>query len=55
MGFLKELGYHWEFLMQALFTPKAKFSTDQIPDLTGRVVVVTGTAFQTPLHHDIAS
>lgn len=22
--------------------PKSKFSTDQIPDLTGRVVIVTG-------------
>ncbi|OJT03837.1 hypothetical protein TRAPUB_5477 [Trametes pubescens] len=25
------------------FPPKSKFSVDQIPDLTGRVVLVTGT------------
>ena len=25
------------------FPPKSKFSTDQIPDLTGRVAIVTGT------------
>ena len=24
------------------FPPKSKFSVDQIPDLTGRVVIVTG-------------
>ena len=24
------------------FPPKSKFSVDQIPDLTGRVIIVTG-------------
>ena len=26
-----------------VYPPKSKFSVDQIPDLTGRVVIVTGT------------
>ncbi|KAL4252854.1 NAD(P)-binding domain superfamily protein [Abortiporus biennis] len=29
-------------LRQAFFTPKSKFYPDQIPDLTGRVMIVTG-------------
>lgn len=29
-------------LFDQSYPPKSKFSTDQIPDLTGRVVIVTG-------------
>jgi len=35
------LGTFYTLLNQS-FPPKAKFTTDQIPDLTGRVVIVTG-------------
>ncbi|RPD56661.1 NAD(P)-binding protein [Lentinus tigrinus ALCF2SS1-7] len=35
------LSYLWELTWQS-FPPRTKFSTDQIPDLTGRVVLVTG-------------
>ncbi|OBZ71391.1 ATP phosphoribosyltransferase [Grifola frondosa] len=31
----------WPIAVQS-FPPKSKFSTDQIPDLTGRVIIVTG-------------
>ena len=32
----------WSTLRQA-FPPKSKFSVDQIPDLSGQVILVTGT------------
>lgn len=31
-------------VFQGVCPPKSKFSTDQIPDLTGRVIIVTGRA-----------
>ena len=31
----------WPVLVQ-MFPPKSKFSVDQMPDLTGRVTIVTG-------------
>ena len=40
-GFLSQMKYIGQGLAQA-WPPKPKFSTDQIPDLTGRVVIVTG-------------
>ncbi|OBZ71335.1 hypothetical protein A0H81_08860 [Grifola frondosa] len=36
-----ELKNTWPVVVQS-FPPKSKFSTDQIPDLTGRVIIVTG-------------
>lgn len=36
---MKYMGYG----MAQTFPPKPTFSTDQIPDLTGRVVIVTGS------------
>ena len=36
--FKKKLPALWQ-----VYPPKSKFSVDQIPDLTGRVVIVTGT------------
>lgn len=33
------------------FPPKSKFSVDDIPDLTGRVVLVTGKSHACPLHY----
>ncbi|KAH8082451.1 NAD-P-binding protein [Cristinia sonorae] len=33
---------HWGTLFSQTFPPKSKFSVDQIPDLSGRVFIVTG-------------
>ena len=46
-GFLanlqKELGYFWGvFAPSMILPPPPTFSMDQIPDLTGRVALVTG-------------
>ena len=30
------------FVIESYFAPKSKFATNQIPDLTGKVVIVTG-------------
>jgi len=30
------------FVVESYFAPKSKFTTDDIPDLTGKVVIVTG-------------
>ena len=30
------------FVVESYFAPKSKFATDDIPDLTGKVVIVTG-------------
>ncbi|KAH9923767.1 NAD-P-binding protein [Epithele typhae] len=35
------MGHNWSVVKQ-LYPPKSKFSVDQIPDLTGKVVIVTG-------------
>ena len=43
MGFLQEVKYLWGvFAPHKMFPPKPAFATDQIPDLTGRVAIVTG-------------
>lgn len=43
MGLLKEVSYWWgAFAPDKIFPPKPTFSTDQIPDLTGRIAIVTG-------------
>lgn len=36
------MGVLFSVLISQGFPPKSKFSVDQIPDLTGRVVLVTG-------------
>lgn len=36
------MGLLFSVLVSQGFPPKSKFSVDQIPDLTGRVVLVTG-------------
>ena len=41
-AFFNQMRYVRYFVQQAFFTPRSKFSTDQIPDLTGRVAIVTG-------------
>lgn len=41
-GFFSQMKYLRYGVSQS-FPPKSKFSTDQIPDLTGRVVIVTGS------------
>lgn len=43
-GFFSQMKYVGQGLGQA-FPPKSKFSTDQIPDLSGKVVIVTGEKF----------
>lgn len=40
-GFFAELQYLIAVVAQ-LFPPKSKFTTDQIPDLSGKVAIVTG-------------
>ena len=35
------MGKLWEYLAQA-FPPKPKFRVEDIPDLSGKVIVVTG-------------
>ena len=44
MGVFAQARYAWYGIEQAFFAPKPKFSTDQIPDLAGRVAVVTGAS-----------
>lgn len=45
-GFLSALGVLGKmlkaFTVETYFAPKSKFATDHIPDLTGKVVIVTG-------------
>ncbi|OCH84430.1 NAD(P)-binding protein [Obba rivulosa] len=41
MGFFTTLGLYWEMAKQS-WPPKPQFSPNHIPDLTGRVVIVTG-------------
>ncbi|KAH9833337.1 uncharacterized protein C8Q71DRAFT_775100 [Rhodofomes roseus] len=41
MGVFEELGYLWQVVAQ-LFPGKPHFKTEDIPDLTGKVVIVTG-------------
>lgn len=41
MGFFSTLSLHWSLMKQS-FPPKPTFSTNHIPDLTGRVMIVTG-------------
>ncbi|EMD32477.1 hypothetical protein CERSUDRAFT_118808 [Gelatoporia subvermispora B] len=41
MGFLQTLSLYWQLAKQS-FPPKSTFSTNHIPDLTGRVIIVTG-------------
>ncbi|KIL63262.1 hypothetical protein M378DRAFT_79922 [Amanita muscaria Koide BX008] len=36
------MGYIYSALRQSIFPPKSKFSVDDIPDLTGKIIVVTG-------------
>ena len=48
-GLITTLRNFWPIVAQA-YPPKSKFSTDQIPDLTGRVMIVTGENVPYPLH-----
>jgi retinol dehydrogenase-12 len=32
----------WSLLKQSFFIPRPTWSTDDIPDLTGKVIIVTG-------------
>ena len=45
-GFFSTLGVLWKvfnaFVIESYFAPKSKFAVDHIPDLTGKVVIVTG-------------
>jgi len=45
-GFLSALGIFRKvfkaIVIESYFAPKSKFSVDDIPDLTGKVVIVTG-------------
>ncbi|OSX62496.1 hypothetical protein POSPLADRAFT_1170100 [Postia placenta MAD-698-R-SB12] len=41
-SFLTEAKYFWQYLVQLLLPGKPQFSTKQIPDLTGQVMLVTG-------------
>ena len=44
-GFIHALVIFWKSILpifQSFFTPKSKFFVQDIPDLTGKVVVVTG-------------
>jgi len=36
------MGHAWSLIKQQLFSYKTTFSADQIPDLTGQVIIVTG-------------
>ena len=50
-----QVKYFAQFCEQS-FPPKPQFSTDQIPDLSGRVVIVTGASFfLTTYAHILAS
>ena len=42
--FTEMLRIAWAML-RVLFPPKSKFSTEDMPDLTGRVVIVTGALY----------
>ena len=45
-GLLSALGVIWKafnaFAVESYFAPKSNFAVDDIPDLTGKVVIVTG-------------
>ena len=45
-GIFSALGVLWKvfyaFVVESYFAPKSKFAVDHIPDLTGKVVIVTG-------------
>lgn len=43
-SFLTEAKYFWQYLVQLLLPGKPQFSTKQIPDLTGQVMLVTGVS-----------
>ena len=44
LSFLVDSSYA---LLSQAFPPKSAFSVDQIPDLTGRVAIVTGKSLRT--------
>lgn len=39
--------YYVGLMMWRSFFPKSRFSTDEIPDLSGRVAIVTGMSLKT--------
>ena len=45
-GFSSVLAVLWKvlnaFIIESYFAPKSKFAVDDIPDLAGKVVIVTG-------------
>lgn len=45
MYLLNELWGRWRVVAETFFMPKPTFSTDQIPDLSGQVFIVTGVKY----------
>lgn len=46
MNLYNELWGLWRVIAEMLFVPRPTFSADQIPDLSGQVILVTGKVKQ---------